>query len=99
MRGLRTQENAKFNVFFGLVQKTAQKINSIFFMDCGEGRDFETPDMEGEDMSGWLIPKEQANVFEKEFLDNNVSDEWSDFISFAIWEKAGDKVSVKFKQF
>lgn len=99
MLGLRTQESDKFNIFWELVQKTAQKRDSTFFGDCGEGRDFETPDMEGEDFSGWLIPNGQAETFEEEFLQNRVSDEWSDFITFAIWARVGDNISVEFKQF
>lgn len=99
MIGLRTQESEKFNSFWTLIQKSANERNCIFFGDCGEGRDFETADMEGEDFSGWLIPKEQTDAFEKEFLEYNVSDKWSDSLCFAIWERKGDKVSIEFKQF
>ena len=99
MLGLKTQESEKFNAFWRIIQETAKQRNHIFYGDCGEGRDFETPDMEGEDFSGWLIPKELSDTFEEEFLKNEVSDKWSDFIVFAIWGKNGNDISVKFKQF
>lgn len=99
MLGLRTQESEKFNKFWGLVQETAKKKHCVFFGDCGEGRDFENSNMEGEDFSGWLIPEEKVNTFQKEFLKNNVSDKWCDFIMFAIWNKENDNISVEFKKF
>ena len=99
MRGLRTQESEKFNIFWDLIQESARKRNSVFFGDCGEGRDFKTFDMEGEDFCGWLIPNEKSNEFEKEFLEGEVTDKWSDYITFVIWDKAGEDISVEFKQF
>ena len=99
MLGLRTQESEKFNVFWEIIQKTAQKSNSTFFGDCGEGRDFETSDMEGEDFSGWLIPNDKVADFEKEFIERKISDKWSDFITFAIWKEKDNGISVEFRQF
>lgn len=67
MRELRTQENKKFEHFFQLVRNKAQKQHCIFFVDCGEGQEFVCEDMEGEDLSGWLIPDEDADRFQIEF--------------------------------
>ena len=53
MLGLKTQESLKFNRFWQLIQDTARNFGCVFFGFAGEGRDFETPTMEGEDFSGW----------------------------------------------
>ena len=60
MQGLRTQESDKFNKFFSLIQDEAKKHNAIFFADAGDGHDLETPELECEDMMGWLIPVVRA---------------------------------------
>jgi hypothetical protein len=88
MRGLRTQETNKFKRFFSIVQDAAQKKNSVFFLDAGDGNDFETDNLEGENLMGWLIPEEKLSDFEKEWNKGDVSDDWSDFYCWAIWENA-----------
>lgn len=99
MREFRTQESKKFEKFFNIVRSEADKQNSIFFCDCGEGREFFTNDMEGEDLFGWLIPKEKADEFEIEWKTNKVTKRWNDFVRFAIWQKEGDLIFVVFKEF
>ncbi len=105
MLGLRTQESEKFNCFWKLIQNEANKVECAFFGFAGEGRDFKTPDMEGEDFSGWLVPLSDAKAFEQ--LWQSCSDDTqklehkfpsSKFV-FAIWHKNTDSVSVEFKEF
>lgn len=105
MLGLRTRENEKFNRFWQLIQNEAHKVECTFFGFAGEGRDFETPDMEGEDFSGWLVPLNDANAFEQLWLScsddaQKLEQEFpsSKFV-FAIWHKNADNVSVEFKEF
>lgn len=86
MVGLRNQESEKFERFFAIVQKTAESTNSLFFLDAGDGRPFENDLFEGEDLMGWLIPNDKLVSFEKEWENGDVSDEWSDFYVWAIWE-------------
>ena len=88
MRGLRTQETSKFVKFFAIVQDAAKNRGCVFFLDSGDGRDFETDIIEGEDLMGWLVPKEKAPDFEKEWNEGDVSDEWSEFFVWAIWENS-----------
>ena len=45
----------KFDIFLKKVQNTAKTMESKFFVQSSEGRDFETEEMEGEDLFGWLI--------------------------------------------
>lgn len=97
MRELRTQEGRKFERFFSLVRDAADKAGCIFFVDCGEGRELFTDDMEGEDLSGWLIPKEQATVFEKEFRSRDVSEKWNDRVFFAIWSQKDNNIVINFE--
>ena len=65
VKGLRTNESEKFVRFFEVVQEFASKNNCVFYLDAGDGRDFEDNCFEGEDLMGWLIPKENAEVFDR----------------------------------
>lgn len=85
MRGLKTQEGKKFERFFSLVQQEASRKKAVFFLECGEGHDFETDRLEGEDLRGWLIPLEKADGFEREWMKGRPGDEWADQIAWATW--------------
>ena len=100
MRGLRTQESDKFCRFFQLIQDEASKQNAVFFAFAGEGRDINLPDMEGEDMSGWLIPQDKADEFEAAWtVDNSMVTlkRWGTFFTWAVWEEHEGKVSISFE--
>lgn len=100
MEGLRTQESEKFNRFFSeVVQAEAAKKGSVFFCDCGEGRDFENDAMEGEDLSGWLIPTSMSEKFKKDFTKRKVPEKWCDYIAFCIWEDNSGRISVRFETY
>jgi hypothetical protein len=92
MIGLRTQECQKFRHYFSIVQDAAAKKNSVFFLDAGDGREFETDSMEGEDLMGWLIPKEKVPEFEAIWEKGDVSDDWSEYFGFAVWKKDADLI-------
>ncbi len=92
MKGLRTQETNKFKKFFSIVQDAAGKKNSVFFLDAGDGNDFETDTLEGENLMGWLIPEDKLTDFEKEWDKGDVSDDWSQYYLWAIWKNAENPV-------
>ncbi|MBO5664245.1 MAG: hypothetical protein J6V82_04505 [Clostridia bacterium] len=96
MKGLRTQETNKFQKYFSIVQEAAEKKDCVFFLDAGDGRDFETETLEGEDLMGWLIPKNRVDEFEEEWEAGEVSDDWSGFYKWAIWSNP-DNPTVKFE--
>ena len=97
MLGLRTQEDEKFINFFAIVQEAAKKKNSVFFGDSGEGHDIVMPEFEGEDLYGWLIPKEKVDEFEKQFTAFNVSSKWDPFLIFANWYPDGENIKIIFE--
>ena len=99
MQGLRTQESFKFVAFFSLVQKMAQKHNKVFFLDAGLGRSFSTEKLEGENLQGWLIPKEKADLFERDFLKFKNGEEWDDFFAFLEWEKVDKTIKLFFEEY
>lgn len=99
MLGLRTQESEKFNKFWLLVQEKAAKKGMVFFADCGEGSDFETEEMEGEDFCGWLIPLDKVKEFEPNWKENNVSDKWVDNMIWLEWESINDIISIEFNKY
>lgn len=99
MRGLRTQESEKFIRFFELVQAAAAKQGAVFFLESGEGKDFEIEEMEGEELSGWLIEESQAAEFETEFIAWAVSDKWDERTAFCLWKENEDSITVGFELF
>lgn len=99
MVGLRTQEGSEFLRFFGLVQAEAEKRKSVFFLECGEGNEFSGDGIEGEDLRGWLIPAEDADEFEKVWLNGDPGDEWEDNIVWAVWNGDENNPSVSIKKF
>ncbi len=82
MRGLRTQENTKFKNFFSSVQQKALENKKVFFLDSGQGNEFSTDTIEGEDLCGWLIPEKVASVFEEKWKAFNALDEWEDYFVY-----------------
>ena len=97
MRGLRKQETAKFERFFSKIQIEAAKLQAVFFADAGDGQDFETPFMEGENMMGWLIPNHKVSEFEPIWSISKVGDEWSDYYKWAIWSISEDQIQIHFE--
>ncbi len=85
MRGLKTQENAKFIKFHELIQNAADEKGMVWFAFAGEGRTIETEQMEAEDMSGWLIPKDRAGEFEKEWRKDSCMERWADYFLWVSW--------------
>ena len=95
MRGLRTQESSKFLRFFEIVQKAAEEQGEVFFLDTGEGRDFETELLEGEDLSGWLVPQNEADEFEAEWSKWAERQAWDRYSYWAEWKNA-DRPEISF---
>ena len=96
MKGLRKQENQKFNNFIELIQQEAEKKGKVFFCDCGQGNVFENEIIECEDLCGWLIPQENVDEFEKLFLedseDQHKFDDFYCYIDFSV--KANGEISI-----
>ena len=103
MCGLKTHESEKFNRFWAAIQDQAAREGCVFFGFAGEGRDFETDAMEGEDFSGWLIPVKEADAFEQNWLDNDPDlcemDTNDGRFTFAVWVENGRSISIDFKDF
>lgn len=97
VRGLRTEEDEKFLVFFKIVQETAEKEGKVFFLNVGEGNEIKTDELEGEDLYGWLIPTELADQFEKEWMKRSVGEEWEQFEVFEEWTKTENGLEIKFE--
>ena len=104
MRGLRTNEGAKFEKYFAIIEEEAKKLGGVFFSETGEGRDLDLEDIEVCDLAGWLVPFDQADEFEVLYLggkDKEIwdSDRWDDMYIFVDYILDGDNVSVKFDKY
>lgn len=96
MKGLRTHESSKFEVFFELVQKKAMQEAKVFFLDSGDGEEFENDTMEGENLQGWLIPFAMADEFEEIWEKHEEDDEWVDFFMWVEWFEKNNEIDIKF---
>lgn len=96
MLGLRTQETNKFIAFFELVQKKASEKDCVFFLESGDGNEFETDTMEGENLQGWLVPQNQAAEFEKIWKEEKEDDIWTEFFCWAEWHRKNGNIDVTF---
>lgn len=97
MQGLRTQENAEFLKFFECVQKEAEKLGKVFFLDFGQCDDTAFQGMETDRLFGWLVPTEKAEEFNRLFLNDNIAEEWDAFGAWAIPEIKDGKLNIKFQ--
>lgn len=96
MRGLRTQENTKFKNFFSLVQQKAYENKKVFFLDSGQGNEFSTDTIEGEDLCGWLIPEKDVSVFEKKWKAFKALDEWEDYFVYVDVSYVDEVLKIQF---
>lgn len=102
MKGLKTQESSSFLRFFELVQRKAAETGEIFYGFCGEGNEFYLETMEGEELSGWLIPMAKSEIFEKEWRESkNIDDleQWMDYYTWVLWKNHEGRIEIEFKQF
>lgn len=98
MKGLRTQENEKFQRFFALIQAEADKCGAMFYADAGDGHNLTTSKLECEDMMGWLIPHAKVAQFEPLWNASQIDDEWSDYFVWAVWYLDGETIRIRFEE-
>lgn len=102
MRGLKTRESERFNRFFQIIQDAAARQHAVFFAFAGDGRDLDLPDLEGEDMMGWLVPNGNIREFEAEWKTSNTEENlerWHEFFCFATWELVDGMVMIHFRSY
>lgn len=96
-RGLKGfgSDDEKFLRFFSIVQDTASKMGCVFFCWAGEGNEFETDRLDGENLSGWLVPNEFADDFEAQWAaqweenSSPIDDRFDKYDVFAVWSVDG----------
>ena len=100
-QGLRfpvPDSDEKFLRFFDMVQDTASKDHKVFFLDCGQCREFEDEEMAGEDLSGWLIDESLVDEFRPEGLAgwNEIDDRFFEDFVWAKWSMPGGVLRIDF---
>jgi len=83
--------------FWDIIQQKAKEQHKTFFLDCGEGNEFENQEIECENLSGWLIPDDKLEEFQKVFTTNTISDEWEDTVAFVSWSFKEGNIMVEFE--
>lgn len=94
--GIRVESDASdkgFVNFFNLIQAEANRQGCVFFCDSGEGHELITEKFDGEDLSGWLVPINEAAEFEKKYNEWKVGKEADEFMRIAKWH--GNKLAPK----
>ncbi len=98
MQGLRKQEDKGFENFFEFVQKCAKNRNSVFFCDTAQGDEFSLNDMDGDSLTGWLIPADEAPNFERIFLAGTINEHvWINNYVLVNWHIKNGKLSITFE--
>ena len=85
MRGLKYPESEKFENYFTMVQATMYKNNCVFFLDAGDGNEFETEALEGENLVGWAISELYADEFEAKWLAGEDLSAYDDHYYLVEW--------------
>lgn len=71
--------------FFGIVQDAAKKLGKVFFLWTEENNPLMTDELDGGDLSGWLVDAADAERFDtiwRESIDD-IPDELDDTFCFA----------------
>lgn len=94
MVGLRTQEDSRFINFFEQIQEKAKQLNSVFFLNCGEGHSSFEDDIICTDCSGWLVPLDVLDDFQKDYESFNDSDKWDEFSAWVTWKISQSSLDI-----
>lgn len=97
-----SDESAGFIKYMHAVQDAAAEQGMAFFVEAGDGNEFELDDIEGEDLSGWLVPLEKAEEFQELCWagDFKACNAFEGAVScFAEWEIEESGLSIEFKTY
>ena len=95
VKGLRapvTEDDRLRLNFFSIVQGAAAAQGKIFYFWSYEGNDILTDDLDGGDMSGWLVSPEKADEFEKAWKvsEQLIPDVLYEGFTIARWSESPD---------
>ncbi len=104
MRGVRQQkylQDRRFLNYFAKVTGAAEREGKVFFMDTGEGHEYEKSKMQGEDLAGWLIDESEAQNFEERYcsFDKSIYYDFEEQFCFAEWEQGEDQLVIHFRSY
>ena len=103
VKGLRvplTEDDRQRLNYFSIVQDAAAEQGKIFYFWSYEGNDILTTELDGGDMSGWLVPPEKADEFEAAWKvsDQFIPDDLYDGFVIARWTESPDgSISIAFE--
>ena len=100
IRFLRDAEDKKFMRFFGIVQSAAKELGKVFFLWTEENNPLMTDELDGGDLSGWLVNEADAERFDaiwRESIDD-IPEELDDTFCFAKWSMDDfGNISIRFE--
>ena len=102
VQGIRTPRDAgdkRFMRFFEVVQDAAKRSGKVFFLNADEGHELVTDEMDGEDLSGWLIAPQDVPTFEPIWRENpsELPDDFLDCMCMAEWSAHGSDIRIGFR--
>lgn len=96
----KTSDDPKFMRFFEIVQDAANKLGKVFFLWTEENNPLMTDELDGGDLSGWLVDESDAERFDaiwRESVDD-IPDELDDTFCFAKWSMDDfGNISIRFE--
>lgn len=101
VRGIRFSRDAvdeRFMRFFSIVQDSARALGKVFFLWCDEGNELITDELDGGDLSGWLVDADDADRFDAIWRRSaqGIPDEFEFVI--ARWSQVPDgAIGIKFE--
>lgn len=97
MLGLRKQEDEPFMRFMKIVQNAASEKHCVFFLDAALGDEITLEDIEGDNCTGWLIPNDKVELFDRFFKSGLIdSSKWDRYYVVAEPSIENEKWKISF---
>ena len=99
IRFLSDAEDERFMRFFGVVQDAAASMGKVFFLWTEEGNPLMTDELDGGDLSGWLVDDADADRFDQIWREQplDLPEDLDDTFSIARWSQGEDgRISIEF---
>lgn len=94
-----TLRDERFVRYFDIVQRHAEEMGGVFFTWAGEGRELVTDELDGENLSGWFIPADEADEFEAQWRKDRyrLDERYDRSECVAEWSVEDGEIAISFR--